>query len=72
MARKLKFAVAIFAVFGILFAGYGLVGAKKYNPRGPWIGVYAQQIDDDLKEAFELDRSDGVLISEVIDGSTAK
>ncbi len=37
----------------------------------PWIGVYTQQIDPDLAEAFDLATSEGVVIIEVIKDSPA-
>jgi len=36
-----------------------------------WLGVLIQDINADLAEAFDLERSDGVLISDVVEGSPA-
>ncbi|UCD94124.1 MAG: PDZ domain-containing protein, partial [Candidatus Zixiibacteriota bacterium] len=36
-----------------------------------WLGIYTQTVDDDLKEAFDLDRDYGVIIKMVVPGSPA-
>lgn len=47
------------------------IDAKKYRSSSPWIGVYSQAIDEDLQEAFDLDRNEGIVIVEVVDNSPA-
>ncbi|NMC42328.1 MAG: PDZ domain-containing protein [candidate division Zixibacteria bacterium] len=41
------------------------------NDGSPWIGIFTQQIEPDLKEAFDLGRADGVVIVDVLKDSPA-
>ena len=44
---------------------------KGYVSRG-WLGVYIQDINENLKKAFGLDTDKGVLVSSVVEGSPAE
>jgi membrane-associated protease RseP (regulator of RpoE activity) len=49
-------------------------GAVSVNAElGPeaWLGIYTQTVDNDLKEAFDLDREYGVIVKMVVPGSPA-
>jgi serine protease Do len=37
-----------------------------------WLGVVIQDVNEDLADSFNLDRAEGILVSEVSDGSPAK
>ncbi len=51
----------------ILFAANSVFGQTSDT----WLGVYAQTIDDDLMEAFNLDHNQGALIKQVVPDSPA-
>ncbi len=55
-----------------LAAGIVLVGAGVALADGGWLGVRLQTIDDDLREALDLARSDHVLVSDVAEDSPAE
>ncbi len=72
---KMKKTTKLSALAGVLIflvlVVFGPAMAKKYDSGKAWIGVYTQTIDDDLEEAFDLDRSEGVVIVDVVDDSPA-
>jgi S1-C subfamily serine protease len=55
--------LAVFAV--------GSASAATEKDGTPWIGVFTQKIDPDLKEAFDLDRAEGVVVVDVMKDSPA-
>jgi S1-C subfamily serine protease len=62
-------AVALTAL--VLFAVDSAVAAVQKDG-SPWIGIFTQQIEPDLKEAFDLGRADGVVIVDVMKDSPAE
>lgn len=71
----MKYKTKISALAGIIaFLALVIIGpamAKKYDSGKAWIGVYTQTIDEDLREAFDLDIDEGVVIVDVVDDSPA-
>ncbi len=74
---KLRYPLAIFAL-AVVFAVSALFvsadAGRKYKSskdRGAWLGVYMQDIDEDMAESFDLQTEDGVLVDDVIDDSPA-
>jgi serine protease Do len=66
----------LIAVVGLLaallvFGGTALAGKKKASRDEGWLGVYIQEVDEDIQETRDLASADGVIIEEVIDGSPA-
>lgn len=72
MKLNLKVSIVVIAAVCLIIGAVGISNAKKYSSRGPWIGVFLQDIDRDLVEAFDLDVKDGALIIDVIDDSPAE
>ncbi len=66
-SRWQRFIIALF--LGVLVVGIFSVQAQA--AKRPWIGVYMQDLSQDLAEAFDLKASKGVLISSIEDGSPA-
>ncbi|MDD4050506.1 MAG: PDZ domain-containing protein [candidate division Zixibacteria bacterium] len=60
-------ALTALAVFAI-----GSAGAATEKDGTPWIGVFTQKIDPNLKEAFDLDRADGVVVVDIMKDSPAE
>jgi len=59
------------SLFVLAFAGASLA-ANKTSDETAWLGVQLQALNDDLKEAMDMDEdADGVLIAEVVDDSPA-
>ena len=62
-------------VFSSLLAALLLVfvaaGINAGRGSDAWLGIYTQTVDDDLKEAFDLDRDYGVIIKMVVPDSPA-
>ena len=59
-----------------LFAGIlGLLVILAVSPlqaaKRPWIGIYMQDVNRDLAEAFDLKTTDGVLVNDIADDSPA-
>ncbi|MCP4565963.1 MAG: PDZ domain-containing protein, partial [FCB group bacterium] len=71
MKTKFSRIALILSLFSLLLITVGMVAAKKYSSRGPWIGVHMQSIDEDLRDVYELDDVDGIYITEVSDDSPA-
>lgn len=44
---------------------------KSKSPNNAWLGVYMQNIDKDMAEAFDLKTDKGVLVDDVVDDSPA-
>lgn len=61
--------IAVLSLVGLITAG--VTSAKKAGLQDPWVGIYTQTIDKDLQDAFDLDRAEGVVIVEVVEGSPA-
>jgi serine protease Do len=63
------------AVFSSLLAAllliFGATGVNAGPGSDAWLGIYTQTVDDDLKEAFDLDRDYGVIIKMVVPDSPA-
>ncbi|MBI5308230.1 MAG: PDZ domain-containing protein [Planctomycetes bacterium] len=45
---------------------------EKVSPRDGWLGVVIQDLDADLASAFNVSRTEGTLVNEVVDDSPAK
>jgi len=60
-------ALTALAVFAI-----GSAGAATEKDGTPWIGIFTQKIDPNLKEAFDLDRAEGVVVVDVMKDSPAE
>ncbi len=75
MKRTAIGAMMVTALIVVLLAAFGVSSAKKYKSyasRTPWIGIYTQEIDKDLSEAFNLDEDQGIVVVSVIDDSPAE
>ena len=70
MQQKLGL-VAVAMMLSLLASAAAARTADTQKSAGPWIGVYSQKIDRDLKEAFNLDGADGVVIVDVAHDSPA-
>jgi len=74
---KLRYPLAIFALAAIFAVSALYVSAdagKKYKSsqdRKAWLGVYMQDIDEDMLEAFDLKTEEGVFVDDVTDDSPA-
>ncbi len=71
----LRFSPVIAAL--VLVAGFGAVvlvsSPSLAGPSGAWIGVRLQSLNDNLREAMNIDRHvKGALVSDVMDGSPAE
>jgi S1-C subfamily serine protease len=66
MKKHLKFglaaALAMVALFSLAFAG----------SRSAWLGVYTQEVDEDLAEDYSLATDHGAIIDEVVEDSPAE
>lgn len=61
------------ALIVALLMTFGVSSAKKYEGKAtPWIGVYTQEIDEDLSDAFNLDQDKGIVVVDVVDDSPAE
>lgn len=70
MSKGKKLALVLIPVILLAFIIVP-VSAKKYGSNKPWIGVVSQSIDRDLRDAYDLDKIDGVIVVDVIDDSPA-
>ena len=48
-----------------------VAGLSSAQAKSPWIGVYMQDINEELAEAFDLKVTKGVLINDIVDDSPA-
>jgi C-terminal processing protease CtpA/Prc len=71
MKLMIKFGTLAGVLFLLTFMVLGSATAKKYDSDDAWIGIYTQSIDEDLQEAFDLDRDEGVVVIDVVDDSPA-
>lgn len=71
MKRTAIGAALVTGLIVVLFMAFGISSAKKYESNRPWIGVYTQEIDKDLSEAFNLNQDEGIVVVDVVDGSPA-
>jgi serine protease Do len=55
----------------VLLAGSWILPATAEAKDG-WLGVQLQPVDEDLRDALQLEGDDGALVSEVVDGSPAE
>lgn len=72
MKQKSIQSLILLAFFSMAIVSADVTLAQDKGNFGPWIGVYAQPIDEDIEEAFNLSRSDGIVIVDVLDGSPAE
>jgi S1-C subfamily serine protease len=75
MKRTATGAALVTGLIVVLFLAFGVSSAKKYKSytsKTPWIGVYTQEIDKDLAEAFDLNKDEGIVIVDVVDDSPAE
>ena len=60
----------------VLFAAVNLyaatIGTEKASSKKAWIGIYMQDLNEDIAEAFGLEFDEGVLINGVVDDSPAE
>lgn len=61
---------ALTFTLALLLAAAG-TGVAKTDSKNPYIGVYAQSIDEDLVEAFDLPADKGIVVVDIIDDSPA-
>jgi len=65
--------VSVALILGIALAGLGLAPAPAdAGDEAAWLGVHLQEVDPELRDAFDLEGDVGVLIAEVVDGSPAE
>jgi S1-C subfamily serine protease len=57
----------------VTFAGFSLINAADSGEKNEkaWMGIYMQDLNDDIAEALDLEIDEGVLINGVIDDSPA-
>lgn len=56
----------------ILFSGCGTDGPRAAESNGaPWVGLYVQDIDDEMRDYMSIKEDYGILVNDVIDGSPA-
>ncbi|MFH1699009.1 MAG: PDZ domain-containing protein [Candidatus Zixiibacteriota bacterium] len=72
MKRKSIETLLLLSFFSVALFSVNISFGKDDGSLNPWIGVYAQSIDDDIEEAFNLSRSEGIVIIDVLDGSPAE
>ncbi len=67
------FTVALIGAFVMVFflSGTAFAQKKEADMEG-WLGVYIQEVDEDLAEAWDLDSEDGVIVDDVVDDSPAE
>ncbi|MBD3232855.1 MAG: PDZ domain-containing protein [candidate division Zixibacteria bacterium] len=70
-----KYLTTVILLFGVslffLNPMYGYAKSSKGSGKG-WLGVYIQDLDDDMKEAKKLKSTDGVLVDDVVEDSPAE
>ena len=69
--KKISIAIVTILLAAVLGTTFSLALAATYSPDGPYIGVYAQPIDEDLQEAFNLSRDKGIVLVDVMEQSPA-
>jgi serine protease Do len=72
MNRNTRVMVIALSALLLALTAFGLVWAKKDKPAQPWIGVYTESINSDLKTAYKLDRADGIVVIDVVEDSPAE
>jgi serine protease Do len=63
--------IAILALVPLVLA-IAVVGSQAKSHSSGWLGVYIQDIDEDLMDSEDLPSTDGVLVIDVIDDSPAE
>ncbi|MCK5124797.1 MAG: PDZ domain-containing protein [candidate division Zixibacteria bacterium] len=71
MKMKTYIPLTILLLFSLVFAVSGDLAAKKNKSNNPYIGVYAQPLDEDIIEAFNLEADEGIIIVDIMDDSPA-
>jgi len=75
MKSSTRYFVMALVAFLVIMAAIATAdaGRKKYKAKSDkaWIGIYMQDVDEDLAEAFNLDQDRGVFIADVVDDSPA-
>ncbi len=71
MNRALKFVIPGLIIAISITLAFGSGWAKKQQSGIPWIGIYTQDIDKELAEAFRIDRDQGIVIVDIVDDSPA-
>ncbi len=72
MKLKVLLTSVILALTALAVFAIGSAGAATEKDGTPWIGIFTQKIDPNLKEAFDLDRADGVVVVDVMKDSPAE
>lgn len=70
---KLRYPLIVIAL-GAVVAVWALsvpADAGKKHRASTWLGIYMQDIDEDMAEAFDLETDKGVIVDDVIDDSPA-
>jgi len=68
--KYLRSGLLVIITLALILGGTAM--AEKYSSvKSSWMGVYTQEIDDDIIEAFDLDRTTGALVVDVVDDSPA-
>lgn len=56
----------------VLFSGCGNDGTHAAQKEGsPWVGLYVQDIDDEMRDYMSIKEDYGILVNDVVDGSPA-
>ena len=73
LGGKLLVAILLASLAGLLFSSLLLAekGELKSSKKA-WLGIYMQDVTDDIAEALDLDVDEGVLVNDVIDDSPAE
>jgi serine protease Do len=64
-------ALAAVLVFALVYGGTAMAG-KRYIKDEGWLGVFIQEVDEDIQEAWDLETDEGVIVDEVIEDSPAE
>jgi serine protease Do len=70
-ARVAQFALIAGLLLVVGIAGTGIARAADTQPK-PWLGVYMQEMSDDLREGLGYDGPGGVIVSRVVADSPAE
>jgi serine protease Do len=71
MKKSRLFAITALAAALLVFAVFS--GPAEAGKKGKsWLGIYMQEIDKELAEAFDLTTENGVLVDDVVDDSPAE
>ena len=72
LSAALVLVLTVFLCSSLFSAVMGDDEVKTPKSNKAWLGIYMQDLDDDIVEAFDLNTDKGVLINGIIDGSPAE